>query len=115
MPRSSAAVGGWAGLAGMLGFAAIVLALPSLQPGYDARHQLLSELAGGPFGWAMAPAFGCLALSLLGVQLGLGAVGASGVPRALLGAAAVGMLAAGVFPLESATGVHVAAVLLAFG
>jgi hypothetical membrane protein len=113
-PGIRPALGGWVGLIGVLGFAAIVLVLPRLQPAYDARRQLLSELAHGPHGWLMLPAFGCLAMSLLGVQFGLGAVGASVLPRALLVAAAVGMLAAGVFPLASAPEVHIAAVLLAF-
>jgi hypothetical protein len=113
--RGSAALGGWLGIAGLLGFGVIVLALHTLQPDYDARRQLLSELALGPCGWAMAPAFGFVALSLLGVQFGLGAQGAAAAPRVLLGAAAVTMLAAGAFPLGPATGAHIAAVLLGFG
>jgi hypothetical protein len=103
------------GIAGVFGFGAIVLALHCLQPEYDAQRQLLSALALGPYGWAMAPAFGSVAFSLLAVQSGLGALGASGLPRALLGGAAAAMLAAGVCPLGQATGIHIAAVLLGLG
>ncbi len=101
-------------MAGVLGFVAIVVALHGQQPEYDARRQLVSELAQGPYGWAMLPAFGCLALSLLGVGYGLHAAGASALPCALLAASAVGMLAAGVFPLGRATVIHIVAVALAF-
>jgi hypothetical protein len=101
-------------MAGALGFVAIVLALPRWQPEYDARHQLISELALGPHGWAMLPAFGCFALSLLGVQHGLRALGTPAVPRALLVAAAAGMVASGLFPLGGTTELHVAVVTLSF-
>jgi hypothetical protein len=113
-PRRSAALGGCAGIAGILGFGAIVFALHGLQPAYDARRQLLSELALGPYGWTMGVAFVCLALSFLGAQFGLGALGASAAPRVLLGAAGAAMLAAGAFPLGRGTGIHIAAVLLGF-
>jgi hypothetical protein len=102
------------GFAGLLGFVTIVLALHCLQPEYDARRQLVSELALGPYGWAMMPAFVALALSLLGVQHGLGALGVPVAPRALLGAAAAGMLVAGLFPLGRATVLHVVAVAVGF-
>jgi hypothetical protein len=105
---------GWVGLAGALGFAAIVGALHGLQPDYDAREQLVSELASGPHGWAMLPAFAFLALSVLGIWLGLRTVGAAALPCALLAVAAPCMLAAGVFPFGRFTLLHTAAVMVGF-
>lgn len=100
------------GLAGVLAFGLLVLTLHLLQPAYDARHQLLSELAEGRGGWALRLAFGGVVLALLGVQHGLGAVGAAAAPRALLGGAAVALGVAGAVPLGQAAEVHIVAVLM---
>ncbi len=114
-PRGRTRLAGWVGIAGVLGFGTIVLALQHLQPAYDVRHQLLSELALGPYGWAMKAAFGSVALSLFGVQFGLGTLGVARAPRTLLGAAGVSMLAAGAFSWGQATRAHIAAVLMTLG
>lgn len=111
MSRTFAMLGGWLGFAGVFGFAAIVLVLHGLQTAYDPRRQLISELALGPHGWAMLPAFVSLAAALFGVGLGLGAVGASPTCRALLYAAAVAMLFGGLFPMGRATAPHIVAVV----
>src|SRR5947209_4547092 len=60
----------------------------------------------------MLPAFGFLALSLLGVQNGLRGVGTSLVPRVLLISSAVAMLTAGLIPLGRLTKIHGAVVIL---
>ena len=53
MPRGSTEYwAGWLAIASAIGFGAIVAILHFIQPGYDARHQLMSELALGPQGWA---------------------------------------------------------------
>jgi Protein of unknown function (DUF998) len=114
MSRVTATLGGGLGFAGVAGFAAIVLVLHCLQADYDPRRQLVSELALGPFGWAMLPAFVALAAALFGVGLGLGAVGASPTCRVLLYAAAVAMLFAGAFPMGRATVPHIVAVVVGF-
>jgi hypothetical protein len=100
---------------GALGFASIVVVLHFVQPGYDGRRQLMSELALGPYGETMRLAFGLLALSLLGVQHGLRPLGTAVVPRVLLTAAAVALFAAGVFPLGPTSMLHIALVTLASG
>ena len=78
-------------------FVATVVPLHWLQPGYDARHQLMSELALGRYGETMLVAFAGLALAMLGAFLSR----AAGPPavRWLLAAAALFFLLAGVFPL----------------
>ncbi|MEO2089497.1 MAG: DUF998 domain-containing protein [Gemmataceae bacterium] len=111
MSRTFPTLGGWLGFAGVAGFAAIVLVLHGIQTNYDPRRQLISELALGPHGWAMFPAFVSLAAALFGVGMGLTAVGASPSCRFLLYAAAVAMLFGGVFPMGRATVPHVVAVV----
>jgi hypothetical protein len=85
-----------------------------VQPDYDGRYQLMSELALGPYGWAMLPAFCFFALSILGVQHGLRSIGGSLPIRAVLVAAALTIFGAGVFRLGQATELHIALVALAF-
>ena len=114
MSRTFATLGAWLGLAGVVGFSAIVLVLHVVQDEYDPRRQLVSELALGPHGRAMLPAFVSLAAALFGVGLGLGAVGASPTCRVLLYAAAVAMLFGGLFPMGRATAPHIVAVVAGF-
>ena len=47
-----------AALVGVAMFVIAVVALHLLQPNYEPTHQLMSELALGPYGWAMIVAFG---------------------------------------------------------
>lgn len=93
-------------------FMITVLALHVLQPNYDPIHQLMSELALGPFGWAMVVAFGGLALAILGVHLTLG--GPSPLLKTVLLSAALSFLAAGIFPLGATSEVHIAVIAVAF-
>lgn len=61
----------WAGIAVLVGvtlFVSTVATLHFVQPEYEPVHQLMSELALGPFGWAMIIAFAGLALAVFGVQ-----------------------------------------------
>jgi len=95
-------------------FAATVVALHFVQPAYEPSHQLMSELALGPFGSAMVIAFAGLALAVFGVQAAIAIPGASRWLRFLLGAAAAFFLAAGVFPLGATSEIHVAAIAIAF-
>jgi hypothetical membrane protein len=92
----------------------IVVCLHWLQRDYDPAHQLMSELALGEHGWAMFFAFGGLAIAVFGVQLAIGAFGASRSLRILLAIAALFFLAAGVFPLGAASEIHIAAIAMAF-
>jgi hypothetical protein len=95
-------------------FVMIVLILHLLQPGYDPRHQLMSELALGQYGWAMLLAFLGLATAMVGVQAAIAAFGGSRGYRLLIGAAALLFLAAGIFPLGAASLIHISVIATAF-
>lgn len=95
-------------------FLVTVVSLHLLQPAYDPVHQLMSELALGPYGWAMILAFAGLALAIFGAQAALGVFGGSQYLRVLLSAAALFFLAAGVFPLGAHSEIHIAAIATAF-
>jgi len=109
-----AAWGAIVALIGVTTFVAVVVSLHFLQPGYDPKHQLMSELALGAHGWAMLLAFGGLAAAAFGVQLAVGALGAAWGLRILLIAASLFFLAAGVFPLGDTSDIHIAAIAIAF-
>jgi hypothetical protein len=107
----------WAGVAVLVGvtmFVATVVTLHFVQPAYDPSHQLMSELALGPFGGAMVIAFAGLALSVLGVQVAIATPGASTGLKILLAVAALFFLAAGIFPLGATSEIHIAAIATAF-
>lgn len=107
----------WAGaavLVGVTSFVATVVTLHFLQPGYEPSHQLMSELALGPFGWAMFIAFTGLALAVFGVLAAISSPEASLWLRLLLAASALSFLAAGIFPLGATSEIHIAAVAIAF-
>lgn len=95
-------------------FVVTVLLLHFLQPGYDPRTQLMSELALGPHGWAMLFAFIGLALAVFGVARATGARAGSRLLRAVLGTAAFLFLVAGVFPLGATSEIHIGAIAMAF-
>jgi len=107
----------WGAVITMVGvamFVMIVFLLHLLQPGYDLRYQLMSELALGLHGWAMVLAFLGLALAMFGVRLAISNSGGSRGYRFLLDAAALFFLAAGVFPLGAASLIHISAIAVAF-
>ena len=107
----------WAGavvLAGVALFVAPVVSLHLVQAGYEPSQQLMSELALGPFGWAMVIAFTGVALAVSGVHAAIAAVGASPWLRLVLTAAALSFLAAGIFPLGATSEIHIAAIATAF-
>lgn len=101
-------------LVGLAMFVMIVLILHLLQPGFDPRHQLMSELALGQHGWAMFLAFLGLATAMSGVQAEIYACGGSRGYRLLFGAAAMLFLAAGIFPLGATSFTHISAIVTAF-
>jgi len=107
----------WAGPAILVGvtlFVATVAILHFVQPAYEPSHQLMSELALGPFGWAMIIAFAGLTLAVFGVQIAIEVAGASGWLRLLLAASAISFLAAGIFPLGPTSEIHIIAIATAF-
>jgi hypothetical protein len=107
----------WAAIAALVGvasFVATVVTLPFLQPDYDPSHQLMSELALGPFGWAMLLAFTGLALAVFGVQAAIADLGASRGLRLLLTVAALSFLTAGIFSLGKTSEIHITAIAIAF-
>ena len=114
MSKVSIPLAGAIVLVGVASFVATVIALHLVQPAYEPLHQLMSELALGPFGWAMIIAFSGLALAVFGVQLALSVLGASPLLRVLLAAAALAFLAAGIFPLGATSEIHIAAIAIAF-
>ncbi|MFQ5937783.1 MAG: DUF998 domain-containing protein, partial [Acidiferrobacterales bacterium] len=68
----------WAGIAILVGvmlFVPTVATLHFVQPEYEPVHQLMSELALGPFGWAMIIAFAGLGLAVFGVQAAIAVPG----------------------------------------
>ena len=95
-------------------FLAIVIPLHCLQPAYDPLTQLMSELALGPYGWAMYGAFG--ALGLIAAALGLACWRQAPirfVALPLLGAA-ICFGGAGAFRLGDSNELHVGLIAGAF-
>ena len=107
-------LGGVAALLGVALFVLVVVTLHLLQPGYQPRDQLMSELALGEHGWVMFVAFLGLAMAILGIQAGVKSCGGSRDYRVLLGTTAASFLAAGVFPLGETYLIHISAVGIAF-
>jgi hypothetical protein len=101
-------------LVGVALFVATVVTLHFVQPAYEPSHQLMSELALGPSGWAMVIAFAGLALAVFGVQAAIAIPGASRWLRILLGASALSFLAAGLFPLGATSEIHITVIAIAF-
>lgn len=101
-------------IVGVAVFIVTVIALHLLQSGYDPRHQLVSELALGKYGWAMFVAFSGLAVAVFGVQAAIADHSAAWGYRVLLSIAAVLFLTAGVFPLGDTSTIHIGAITLAF-
>ena len=95
-------------------FVMVVSILHLLQPEYDPRSQLMSELALGPHGWAMFLAFLGLASAVFGVQAAITDYDDTRGYRLLLVVAALCFLAAGIFPLGAASLLHVSAIAIAF-
>lgn len=107
----------WGAVATMIGvvmFVIIVLLLHFIQPGYEPRHQLVSELAVGQYGWSMFIAFLGLATAVLGVQAAIATLGCSHGFRVLLGVAALLFLIAGIFPLGATSLIHISSIATAF-
>ncbi len=107
-------IGAMITMAGVAMFVMVVLVLHLLQPGYDPRTQLMSELALGYHGWAMLLAFLGIASSIFGVQMAISIYGGSRGYRFLLDAAALFFLAAGIFPLGASALIHIGAIAIAF-
>lgn len=95
-------------------FVVTVATLHFVQPAYDPFHQLMSELALGPFGWTMIIAFAGLTLAVVAVQAAITDAGASVWLRLVLAASAVAFLAAGIFPLGETSEIHIVAIATAF-
>jgi hypothetical protein len=106
--------GAVAAVVGVLMFLVTVVTLHLLQLAHDPAHQLMSELALGPHGWAMVLAFAGLALAVFGVQAAIAGLGASRGLRLLLIVAALSFLAAGIFPLGETSEIHITAIATAF-
>jgi len=107
----------WGAVATMIGvamFIIVVLMLHLIQSEYEPRHQLMSELALGQYGWAMFMAFLGLATAVFGVQAAIAAFGGSYGYRVLLGAAALFFLTAGIFPLGATSLIHISAIATGF-
>lgn len=107
-------LGGIAAMVGVAVFVAIAATLHALQPGYDPRQQLMSELALGPHGWAMLFAFAGIAAAIAGVAVGVAGLRASAGLQAVVWLAAALFLAAGVFPLGPTSEIHIGAIAAAF-
>ncbi len=101
-------------LTGVVIFLLVVLGLHLAQPGYDPRHQLMSELALGPHGELMLLAFSGLCLSFLGLSAGMVEWGGPFAYRVLLGAAGLLFLLAGIFPLGKTAVIHISVIAMAF-
>ena len=82
-------------IAGAIGFVLIVSILHLLQPGYDPKHQLMSELALGAHGWAMLLAFLFIAGSTLSLALGIAHLQRSPWLEGVLAVATLGFLGSG--------------------
>lgn len=105
----------FSGLGGALTFVGTVALLPSWQPGYDPRRQLMSELANGPHGGALLAAFLGLAVAIAACA---GVLASHRAARPLvvpLGLSAVCIGAAGVLSLHRQPEAHVGLVAAGFG
>lgn len=94
------------GAVGPLLFLAIATVTGLLQPGYDPRHQTISETALGPFGWLQTVNF-----YVFGATIALFAIGFARTFRAhsrvasvLIVLAGLAVAANGVFPTDPAGG-----------
>jgi hypothetical membrane protein len=101
-------------MTGAIGFVVVVTTLHLVQPGYDPVHQLMSELALGPYGWAMLLAFLLLGASTFFLALGIAQVQRSAPLQIVLAIAALAFLGAGVFPLGRASEWHIGFISIAF-
>jgi len=112
--RSNAVWGALTTLVGVMMFVTVVVLLHFVQIEYDPKAQLMSELALGRYGWAMIIAFFGLAIAVFGVQVAVAPSRGSRAYRALLVAAALSFLIAGIFPLGATSMVHIGAIGIAF-
>lgn len=112
--RSKISIKGVGALAGVIGFAGIVLLLQLLNPTYDPMNQHISELALARYGSLMLVAFLCFGYSVFCIQQGLAIVGANQIIKVILNAAAFCLAGAGIFKLSDAPVAHVALIALAF-
>lgn len=114
-------------IAGSIYYAVAVVVLHALRPEYDPLSRVTSNYAVGPYGYLMTATFFAIAAGLMALSLGLSQTLAplaqSRVSLALLVAAGVGAIVAGVFPTDvtptdapiTATGVvHILAGVTAF-
>lgn len=99
---------------GSVGFVTVVAVLHLIQPGYDPINQLMSELALGPYGWAMFFAFGFLAVAAGGCLLWSRALCNGIFTQVLLLIGVCAFAGAGVFPLGTSSEEHVFFITLAF-
>ncbi len=112
--RETEHLSGLLAIGGVAAFLSIVVALHVLQPEYDPRHQLVSELARGRFGWAMLPAFAALGGGVAAISSGLRACRASFLVRGALLVSTFSFVFAGLFPLGRADLLHITFVALGF-
>src|SRR3990172_1642167 len=101
-------------ITGAAGFIVTVVILHYLHPGHNLVHEMMGEIVFGPHGPLMQVAFLSFAVSVFGVQLGLGHIGAPAALRMLLSLAAACLLGAGNFRLNTAPELHTALISLAF-
>jgi hypothetical protein len=92
------------GLAGVGGFLVLLLVLHVMEPGVSVVNDYTSDYALGDVGWLMRVAFGCAAVGVAGVALGLRAVLQPGrrvvLGWALLLVAAVGFVLVATFDTD---------------
>ena len=105
---------GISAIAGSILFIAIVFALHLVQPDYDPKHQLMSELALGHYGWTMLFAFLSLGTSVLAILIGLITTDASRYFKIILGASAACFVGSSFFPLGSSSEMHITLIAGAF-
>lgn len=101
-------------IGGSVTFAAIVVVLQLVQPGYDLFHQHMSELALGRAGSMMMIGFWSFGVSIFSSQIAIGTSNAPKTVRGLLTCAAISMVGAGIFKLDKSAVIHVSFVASAF-
>ncbi|MFZ5531598.1 MAG: DUF998 domain-containing protein [Pseudomonadota bacterium] len=101
-------------IAGVGVFIIVVLSLHMLQPDYDPRHQLMSELALGTHGtWMLLAFFGMAAATGAVAAAALLQLRTSPAGFAFL-VASGGFVASGLYPLGAASSLHIASISVAF-
>jgi hypothetical protein len=99
---------------GITVFVVIIVILHFIQPDYNPKYQLISELAIGKYGGLVFIAFLGLAAAVFGLQVAISESGATRSYRVLLNIDAMFFFLTGIFPLGRSPTIHIISITIAF-